>query len=193
MAASSSSCWAVAALILFFSLPLSIAADPSPTLDTFIVQTHNSGICPESKCLGMFGLSVGTARGVAPKAKLAMYKACWMGGCYDSDLLAAMDSAIEDGVDLISISISQSTDYPYHSSALAAGSEEVVKRGVFVALAAGNQGPGNGEVIYGQSLYSKEVDGNEEYPLIYVPFCDSGSLVADKVKGRVGCAMHSQV
>lgn len=37
------------------------------------------------------GLAPGTARGMAPKARLAMYKVCWAIGCTDSDMSAAVD------------------------------------------------------------------------------------------------------
>lgn len=37
------------------------------------------------------GLAQGTARGMAPKARLAMYKVCWAVGCTDSDMSAAVD------------------------------------------------------------------------------------------------------
>lgn len=46
MAASTSLCWAAPALLLLFSLSISIAANPFPSLDTFIVQTHNSSKRP---------------------------------------------------------------------------------------------------------------------------------------------------
>ncbi|KAH9314317.1 hypothetical protein KI387_022944, partial [Taxus chinensis] len=36
------------------------------------------------------------AKGMAPKARLATYKVCWMSGCYDSDILPAFDTAVED-------------------------------------------------------------------------------------------------
>lgn len=52
------------------------------------------------------GLAAGEAKGGAPLAHLAMYKVCWMdGGCADGDMLAAIDDAIADGVDVLSLSI----------------------------------------------------------------------------------------
>ncbi|GFY87297.1 subtilase family protein [Actinidia rufa] len=54
------------------------------------------------------GLASGVARGGAPLAHVAIYKACWSigtGGCADADLLKAFDKAIDDGVDILSVSI----------------------------------------------------------------------------------------
>jgi hypothetical protein len=46
----------------------------------------------------MAGYTARVAKGVAPKARLAVYKVCWKESrCFDSDILAAFDSAVFDG------------------------------------------------------------------------------------------------
>ncbi|KAH0453019.1 hypothetical protein IEQ34_017343 [Dendrobium chrysotoxum] len=50
------------------------------------------------------GRATGAVRGV-PIPRIAIYKACWNSGCYEADLLAAFYNAIEDGVDIISLSL----------------------------------------------------------------------------------------
>ncbi|KAK4410887.1 CO(2)-response secreted protease [Sesamum angolense] len=52
-----------------------------------------------------YGLAGGTARGGLPSARIASYKACTLDGCAGSIILKAIDDAIKDGVDIISISI----------------------------------------------------------------------------------------
>ena len=52
------------------------------------------------------------ARGMAFGARLAVYKVCWR-TCYDSDMLAAYDQAVKDGVDVISVSLGGSQNR-YH-------------------------------------------------------------------------------
>lgn len=91
----------------------------------------------------------GTVSGVAPGAKVAAYKACYVGPdvtvtdddiCALSDLVAAIDQAVADGVDVINYSIgggAASTvlapeDIAFLNAAAA---------GVFVATSAGNDGP----------------------------------------------------
>ncbi|NJI58336.1 S8 family serine peptidase [Microbacterium oxydans] len=91
----------------------------------------------------------GTISGVAPGAKVAAYKACYVGPdttvttddiCALSDLVAAIDQAVADGVDVINYSIgggAASTvlspeDLAFFNAAAA---------GVFVATSAGNDGP----------------------------------------------------
>ena len=60
-------------------------------------------------------------------------------GAYDSDILAAIDAAIGDGVDVINFSISSADNpaAPVQLAFLAAASA-----GIFVAASAGNSGPG---------------------------------------------------
>ncbi|KAL8060203.1 hypothetical protein ABFX02_02G009200 [Erythranthe guttata] len=92
----------------------------------------------------MEGYASGIAKGVAPKARLAVYKVCWRSaGCFDSDILAAFDAAVNDGVDVISISIGggEGISSPYYLDPIAIGAYGAVSRGVFVSSSAGNDGP----------------------------------------------------
>ncbi|EOX97702.1 Subtilisin-like serine protease 2 [Theobroma cacao] len=92
----------------------------------------------------MEGYAAGIAKGVAPKARLAVYKVCWKNsGCFDSDILAAFDGAVNDGVDVISISIGggDGISSPYYLDPIAIGAYGAVSRGVFVSSSAGNDGP----------------------------------------------------
>ena len=95
------------------------------------------------------GRDFGTISGVAPAAKIAAYKVCWDGpdrvsteddGCATLDLIAAIEAAVTDGVDVINYSIGgggatstySATDQAFLGAASA---------GVFVAASAGNDGP----------------------------------------------------
>lgn len=81
------------------------------------------------------GLGSGTARGGAPRARLAIYKACWVGvGCLDATVLKAIDDAIHDGVDILSLSLGGQLN-PYYASIHAAA------KGIPVVFAGGNDGP----------------------------------------------------
>ncbi|XP_006358147.1 subtilisin-like protease SBT1.2 [Solanum tuberosum] len=91
----------------------------------------------------VFGNANGTAAGIAPRAHLAMYKVCNPSGlCSESDMLAAMDAAIEDGVDVISISIG-GISTPFWDDNIALGAFSSMAKGIFVSCSAGNGGPDN--------------------------------------------------
>ncbi|MCB9421051.1 MAG: S8 family serine peptidase [Ardenticatenaceae bacterium] len=80
-----------------------------------------------------------TISGVAPHANIIAYDACIV-SCPGSALLAAVNQAIADGVDVINYSISGGTN-PYNDAielAFLAANEA----GIFVSAAAGNSGPG---------------------------------------------------
>ncbi|CAK9157144.1 unnamed protein product [Ilex paraguariensis] len=71
---------------------------------------------------------------------LLMYKICFQGRYADSDLFPGMESAIEDGVDILSISMGGG-NAPYYEDVIARGTSAAMKRAIFVACSAGNMGP----------------------------------------------------
>ncbi len=83
--------------------------------------------------------------GMAPRARLAIYKACWQApgapqaGCAFSDTAAATDAAVADGVDIINFSIGSSFGFTDVQDIAFLGAADA---GVFVSQAAGNEGPG---------------------------------------------------
>ncbi|KAF8413645.1 hypothetical protein HHK36_001637 [Tetracentron sinense] len=96
------------------------------------------------------GFASGTAKGGAPLVRLAMYKVCWPipgkiaaagNTCTNADMLAAIDDAIGDGVDVLSISIGTTETLPYAKDGIAIGALHAAKRNIVVACSAGNSGP----------------------------------------------------
>jgi subtilisin family serine protease len=92
------------------------------------------------KDAGAFGNAKGTAAGMAPYAHLAIYKICFEYGCSESDILAAMDSAIDDGVDVLSLSIGGGSE-SFSQDGLAVGAFRAIQNGIFVSCSAANNGP----------------------------------------------------
>ncbi|KAG6428721.1 hypothetical protein SASPL_112977 [Salvia splendens] len=179
--------------------------------------THVAGTAAGSFVGGAnsFRRANGTAVGIAPRAHIAVYKVCTdTGHCSESDVLAAMDFAIEDGVDVISISVGLGQD-PFAFNAISLGAYGAVKKGVFVSCSAGNNGPshgtlsneapwlltvgattvdrkllavallGNTEEIDGEAIIQINNFSQTPLPLIHTGFCISGALKGIYARGKI--------
>ncbi|XP_042487748.1 subtilisin-like protease SBT4.10 [Macadamia integrifolia] len=95
----------------------------------------------EVKNANLFGIAEGTARGAVPTARIAVYKVCWNFGCNDHDILSAFDDAIEDGVDILSVSLGGSPAIVFMKDPIAIGAFHAMQKGVLTSASAGNEGP----------------------------------------------------
>lgn len=115
--------------------------------------THTSSTAGGNEGVATSGLAsvFGTINGIAPRARIAMYKALWhtasgTGSGYTSDLVAAIDQAVADGVDVINYSISGTqTNF---LDAVEISFLYAADAGVFVAASAGNSGPTTSTVAH---------------------------------------------
>ncbi|XP_057973213.1 subtilisin-like protease SBT1.7 [Malania oleifera] len=160
--------------------------------------THTSTTAAGSAVAGasLFGFASGTAQGMASRARVAAYKVCWLGGCFTSDILAAMDKAVEDGVNIMSISLGGGVS-DYYRDIVAVGAFAATAQGILVSCSAANGGPspgtlsnvapwittvgagtldrdfpayvslGNGKKYTGASLYSGKPLPDMLFPLVY--------------------------
>ena len=86
----------------------------------------------------IFNRFKGTISGIAPRAQIIAYKALGEQGGFTSDLVAAIDQAVADGVDVINYSVG--------GGAATVTSDTIAflfaaRAGVFSAVSAGNDGP----------------------------------------------------
>ncbi|KAL2318478.1 hypothetical protein Fmac_032354 [Flemingia macrophylla] len=169
---------------------------------THTLTTAAGSVVPEAS---LFGLASGTARGMATQARVAAYKVCWLGGCFTSDIAAGIDRAIEDGVDVLSMSIGGSL-MEYYRDIIAIGSFTAMSRGILVSTSAGNGGPspgtlsnvapwittvgagtidrdfpayitlGTGKTFAGASLYSGKPLSDSPLPVVYAGNASKSSV-----------------
>src|SRR5438034_1570285 len=118
-------------------------------LDAQAIQdhgTHTAGIAAgvTGKTAVVNGVSIDDMSGIAPGAWLGNYNV-FPGGVLDArseDILNAVDAAIEDGMDVLNLSLGGS--FHGNNDLLANGLDNAVDAGLVVAVAAGNSGPGAG-------------------------------------------------
>ncbi|KAL7150238.1 hypothetical protein ABFS83_05G097700 [Erythranthe nasuta] len=170
---------------------------PGPAIDDFGHGTHTASTAAGNfvSDANVFGQANGTASGIAPLAHLAIYKIGSKTSVLESDILAGMDAAIDDGVDVLSLSLGGGST-PFYEDSIAIGAFSAIEKGIFVSCSAGNGGPyssslsneapwiltvgastidrkikatallGNGEAYDGESLYQPK--GYPELrPLVY--------------------------
>lgn len=163
----------------------------------------------------IYGVSRGTISGIAPRAHVVAYKGLGNLGGFGSDLAAAIDQAVEDGVDVINYSIG--------GGASLIGADDIAflfaaDAGVFVATSAGNSGPGaatvggpgsvpwlttvgastqpryfegSAESSDGWEFFGASItDGTDELPLVDAEdagdaLCNPGALDATMVEGKI--------
>ncbi|KAM3321921.1 hypothetical protein P3S67_003072 [Capsicum chacoense] len=141
----------------------SYVLDDGSPIDSNGHGTHTASTAAGAFVKGdnVFGNANGTAVGVDPLTHIAVYKVCNPAGeCSDPAILAAIDAAIDDGVDILSISLDgdQSYGFPgtrtlccasapsgdprsFHEDSTALASYSATERGIFVSVSAGNSGP----------------------------------------------------
>ncbi|MEO5778956.1 MAG: S8 family serine peptidase [Arthrobacter oryzae] len=182
----------------YFADAFQATATPAPTelispVDTGSHGTHTASTAAGNANVEAFvdGRSFGQTSGIAPAAKLSIYKVCWedtnpnSGGCYSSASIGAINQAVLDGVDVLNYSISGATDTttdPVSMAFLSAASA-----GIFVAASAGNSGPTASTVNHGApwlttvaaSSFSQELQGTVEF--------------SDGIKYRGASIMNGQV
>ncbi|XP_021803403.1 subtilisin-like protease SBT1.4, partial [Prunus avium] len=169
-----------------------------PPVDNEGHGTHTSSTAAGNfvKGANVFGMANGTASGMAPYAHLAIYKVCSEEGCAEGDILAALDTAVEDGVDVLSLSLGGAS-VPFYADGIAIGAFGAIQKGIFVSCSAGNSGPfyaslaneapwiltvgastidrsikatallGNGAEYDGESLFQPKDFSSKLLPLVY--------------------------
>jgi subtilisin family serine protease len=90
------------------------------------------------------GVSIDDISGIAPGAWLGNYNV-FPGDVLNAtspDILSAVEAAVEDGMDVLNLSLGGRSRGPEDRDLLALGLDNAVSAGVVVAVAAGNSGPG---------------------------------------------------
>ncbi|CAB4296903.1 unnamed protein product [Prunus armeniaca] len=206
----------------FFNKGL-IAQNPNLTIsvnstrDTDGHGTHTSSTAAGNYVPGAsyFGYAPGTASGMAPKAHVAMYKALWEEGALSSDIIAAIEQAIIDSVDVLSLSFGLDGVALYEDP-VAIATFSALEKGVFVSTSAGNEGPffgtlhngipwvltvaagtidrdfegtahfGNGGSVTGSTLFPGN-SSSTQFPIVFLDACDSLKKLKQVGKKVVVC------
>jgi subtilisin family serine protease len=101
-------------------------------------MTTAAGACVSSAPL--YGVERGPVCGIAPGARVIMYRVCLEEGCFSSDSVSAVAQAITDGVSVINFSIGGGAQ-PY-TDPVELAFLDATNAGISVNASAGNDGPG---------------------------------------------------
>ncbi|KAL2958820.1 hypothetical protein AAZX31_18G230800 [Glycine max] len=117
---------------------------------THTLSTAGGNFVPGAR---VFAVGNGTAKGGSPRARVAAYKVCWSltdpASCYGADVLAAIDQAIDDGVDVINVSFGVSyvvTAEGIFTDEISIGAFHAISKNILLVASAGNDGPTPGTV-----------------------------------------------
>jgi hypothetical protein len=161
------------------------------------------------------GFDVGTVSGMAPAARLAIYKIGWhqpdaTASGSTVDIAAAIDDAVADGVDVINMSFSGSRTFvvdpvelAYVSAGNTAGASTVAHNSPWLTTVAASThdrsytrsatlgdgteftGPGTGEAVPSSPLIASTSAGLAGEDATEVRLCFSGTLDPAKVAGKI--------
>jgi minor extracellular serine protease Vpr len=135
--------------------------------------SHTAGIAAgvTGKTAVVNGVSIDDMSGIAPGAWLGNYNVFPndIPSARSEDILNAVDEAIEDGMDILNLSLGGG--YHGNNDLLAMGLDNAVDAGVVVAVAAGNSGPGQGTLESpGRSRKAITVGGSTNQHFVGQPF-----------------------
>ncbi|KAJ4811821.1 Subtilisin-like protease [Rhynchospora pubera] len=182
---------------------LKAGADELKHLPPFDVETHGThtagtAVGASVKNVNILGIGLGEASGVAPRAHLAVYRVCSEEGCQTPDIIKGIEEAVNDGCDVISLSLGPDSGEPFYLEPVALGGFYATLKGVFVSAAAGNNGPnvssvsndapwiltvaasstdrqirstvklGSGLLLNGESMYQPKNWTSKMLPLVYL-------------------------
>ncbi|XP_058737533.1 subtilisin-like protease Glyma18g48580 [Vicia villosa] len=118
---------------------------------THTLSTAGGNFVPDAS---IFAIGNGTVKGGSPRARVATYKVCWsltdVADCFGADVLAAIDQAISDGVDIISLSAAGQylvNPEDIFTDEVSIGAFHALSRNILLVASAGNDGPTPGSVV----------------------------------------------
>ena len=129
---------------------ISLLGNPDPNCDAEDRDGHGSFVA--AAAAGRRATApLASIAGVAPKAFLGSYKVFGTPGTNDTAsveaLLKAIDDAVNDGMDVINLSVGAPTNNLPQNDLLSQAVATAVASGVTVVVAAGNEGPGTGTIV----------------------------------------------